>query len=191
MNGKQDELIRRAKDNDGDAFSELFKQYRPMVLNLCHNYYLRGFDREDWIQEARIVLYEAVGHYDELFGVHFSVYYKILLKRHLFSLIRKNNAKKRRASQEVLSINSVYENDNMRYLMSDTIDLDAIDRVIINETIKNMIDKLDEEDRKVFCAYLRKKTLKQISEECNCTVYKATQILKKIKMRIITLLNES
>ena len=57
MNGKQDELIRRAKDNDGDAFSELFKQYTPIVSNFFHHYYVRDFDWEDWVQEAHIVLY--------------------------------------------------------------------------------------------------------------------------------------
>ena len=34
--------------------------------------------------------------------------------------------------------------------MSDTIDLEAIDQVIINETIKNMIAKLDKFDQEVF-----------------------------------------
>lgn len=191
MNGKQDELIRRAKDNDGDAFSELFKQYTPIVSNFFHHYYVRDFDWEDWVQEAHIVLYLALHDYDTLFGVHFSAYYKILLKRHLFSLIRRDNAKKRRTNQALLSIDSLYESDKVRCLMSDTIDLEATDQVIINETIKNMIAKLDKFDQEVFCAYLQGYTLKQISEKYGCSIYKATQILKKIKTRMITLLRDS
>lgn len=191
MNGKQDELIRRAKDNDGDAFSELFKQYTPIVSNFFHHYYVRDFDWEDWVQEAHIVLYLALHDYDTLFGVHFSAYYKILLKRHLFSLIRRDNAKKRRSNQELLSIHSLYENDKVRRLMSDSVDLDAIDQVIINETIKNMIEKLDKFDQEIFCAYLQGNTLKQISGKYDCSIYKATQILKKIKTRMITLLRDS
>lgn len=191
MNGKQDELIRRAKNNDGDAFSELFQQYTPIVSNFFHHYYVRGFDWEDWVQEANIVLHLAIQDYNEFFGVHFSAYYKILLKRHLFSLIRRDNAKKRRSNQELLSIHSLYENDKVRRLMSDSVDLDAIDQVIINETIKNMIEKLDKFDQEIFCAYLQGNTLKQISGKYDCSIYKATQILKKIKTRMITLLRDS
>ncbi|MDY3706639.1 sigma-70 family RNA polymerase sigma factor [Vagococcus lutrae] len=191
MNGKQDELIRRAKNDDGDAFSELFQQYTPIVSNFFHHYYVRGFDWEDWVQEANIVLYLAIQDYNEFFGIHFSAYYKILLKRHLFSLIRRDNAKKRRSNQELLSIHSLYENDKVRHLMSDSVDLDAIDQVIINETIKNMIEKLDKFDQEIFCAYLQGNTLKQISGKYDCSIYKATQILKKIKTRMITLLRDS
>ncbi|UQF38238.1 sigma-70 family RNA polymerase sigma factor [Vagococcus lutrae] len=191
MNGKQDELIRRAKNDDGDAFSELFQQYTPIVSNFFHHYYVRGFDWEDWVQEANIVLYLAIQDYNEFFGIHFSAYYKILLKRHLFSLIRRDNAKKRRSNQELLSIHSLYENDKVRRLMSDSVDLDAIDQVIINETIKNMIEKLDKFDQEIFCAYLQGNTLKQISGKYDCSIYKATQILKKIKTRMITLLRDS
>lgn len=191
MNGKQDELIRRAKNDDGDAFSELFQQYTPIVSNFFHHYYVRGFDWEDWVQEANIVLHLAIQDYNEFFGVHFSAYYKILLKRHLFSLIRRDNAKKRRSNQELLSIHSLYENDKVRRLMSDSVDLDAIDQVIINETIKNMIEKLDKFDQEIFCAYLQGNTLKQISGKYDCSIYKATQILKKIKTRMITLLRDS
>lgn len=121
----------------------------------------------------------------------FLAYYKILLKRHLFSLIRRDNAKKRRSNQELLSIHSLYENDKVRRLMSDSVDLDAIDQVIINETIKNMIEKLDKFDQEIFCAYLQGNTLKQISGKYDCSIYKATQILKKIKTRMITLLRDS
>ncbi|MGX6972835.1 sigma-70 family RNA polymerase sigma factor [Vagococcus lutrae] len=191
MNGKQDELIRRAKNDDGDAFSELFQQYTPIVSNFFHHYYVRGVDWEDWVQEANIVLYLAIQDYNEFFGIHFSAYYKILLKRHLFSLIRRDNAKKRRSNQELLSIHSLYENDKVRRLMSDSVDLDAIDQVIINETIKNMIEKLDKFDQEIFCAYLQGNTLKQISGKYDCSIYKATQILKKIKTRMITLLRDS
>ncbi|GEQ61081.1 DNA-directed RNA polymerase specialized sigma subunit [Vagococcus lutrae] len=191
MNGKQDELIRRAKNDDGDAFSELFQQYTPIVSNFFHHYYVRGFDWEDWVQEANIVLHLAIQDYNEFFGIHFSAYYKILLKRHLFSLIRRDNAKKRRSNQELLSIHSLYENDKVRRLMSDSVDLDAIDQVIINETIKNMIEKLDKFDQEIFCAYLQGNTLKQISGKYDCSIYKATQILKKIKTRMITLLRDS
>lgn len=191
MNGKQDELIRRAKNDDGDAFFELFQQYTPIVSNFFHHYYVRGFDWEDWVQEANIVLHLAIQDYNEFFGIHFSAYYKILLKRHLFSLIRRDNAKKRRSNQELLSIHSLYENDKVRRLMSDSVDLDAIDQVIINETIKNMIEKLDKFDQEIFCAYLQGNTLKQISGKYDCSIYKATQILKKIKTRMITLLRDS
>ena len=114
-----------------------------------------------------------------------------MTKRHLFSLIRRDNAKKRRSNQELLSIHSLYENDKVRRLMSDSVDLDAIDQVIINETIKNMIEKLDKFDQEIFCAYLQGNTLKQISGKYDCSIYKATQILKKIKTRMITLLRDS
>lgn len=190
MNETQSELINRAKENDGEAFSRLFKQYRPIVSNLFHSYYVYDLEWEDWMQEAEVIFYVAIRDYNELLGVYFSIYYKTLLKRHLFSLIRRANAKKRRGNKQVVSINSLNETDKIQSLMSDTMEFKSINQVIISDTIKNMIDKLQPLDQKVFCAYLEGKTLKEISDRYECSIYKTTQIMHKIKTRMITLLQD-
>lgn len=45
---------------DSSGLATLFDRYRPVLYRLQQTYYILGFEQDDWIQEARLVLYTAV-----------------------------------------------------------------------------------------------------------------------------------
>lgn len=75
-------LINEAITNS-TAFSQLFKQYRPLVLTVLRPYHLRDFSHEDWLQEARIAMLKAITRYDGSSGSQFGPYYRMVLQSHL------------------------------------------------------------------------------------------------------------
>ncbi len=87
---------------DSEAFTALFTQYRPLVLSQIYQYHLPNFSRDDWIQEARLALLEAVERYDGSHGSQFGPYYKLVLTSHLKSVVRSNLAKKRLIAHQAI-----------------------------------------------------------------------------------------
>ena len=73
-------------------FEELFCRFLPLVKKFNKAYYLRSLEQEDFWQEARMVLHKAVQSYVPEKGLQFASFYKLTLKHHIFSLIRKESA---------------------------------------------------------------------------------------------------
>ncbi|GAB5057136.1 hypothetical protein COSHB9_15240 [Companilactobacillus alimentarius] len=51
------ELVK--EKNDSTALNNLVKRYRPMIDNMYIQYFIDGYDRKDWYQEAFIVCYNT------------------------------------------------------------------------------------------------------------------------------------
>ncbi|EHE86788.1 RNA polymerase sigma factor, sigma-70 family protein [Latilactobacillus curvatus CRL 705] len=95
-------LIQAVVENDSEALDVLFKAYLPMVYRTFTPYYIRLFDEDDWLQEARIVCYETCQCYDQNCGKSFGGFYKLRFHHHVLNLIRKELAQKRRVDQQAL-----------------------------------------------------------------------------------------
>ena len=73
-----EELLRAARNGDEEAFAALYQKYFPLLLRLKNTYYLRNYVSEDWEQEARIALYQALRTYEKSKGVALEVIIKAL-----------------------------------------------------------------------------------------------------------------
>ena len=56
-------LINGATKGDNETLGELFDRYQPLVRRLWLNYSIANLDRQDWQQEAFLVLDRAVHNY--------------------------------------------------------------------------------------------------------------------------------
>ncbi|EHL99556.1 sigma-70 family RNA polymerase sigma factor [Lentilactobacillus parafarraginis] len=92
-------MIRMAADGDEQAFKKLFEQYHPLVRKFNKMFYVYGMDRDDFDQEASIVLLKAAQHYDYQRSITFGTFFRASLKNRFFDLVRKNKAQKRQPRQ--------------------------------------------------------------------------------------------
>lgn len=90
------QLVQRAKV-DQDAYARLFERYLPLVYKTIRRYHLRDYAQDDWLQEARVALLNAIERFDSSAGSRFGSYYAMVLQSHLNSLLRQNFALKRTA----------------------------------------------------------------------------------------------
>lgn len=95
-------LIARVLSGDESAFSEICKEYEPLLRSMSQKYaHMSGADdekqvREDFLQEATLALYRAAVTYDEKGGeVSFGLYSKICIRNALVSELRRMSKKKR------------------------------------------------------------------------------------------------
>lgn len=88
--------IASVKDGNSDALVLLFDKYQPVVYKLRQMYSVKDLDFEDWQQEGRLCLLQSAESYREDVGITFGAYFKKNMTRRIYSLLRKQNAFKRR-----------------------------------------------------------------------------------------------
>lgn len=95
-------LISQIRDNkDSVALDKLVRRYQPMIDNMASQYFVNGFDRDDWYQEAFLVCYQTCKLFDGSTGSKFGSFYKMKFKHHIIDLIRHENAVKRKINSLV------------------------------------------------------------------------------------------
>lgn len=104
-------LISGVLNDDSQALENLFKTYLPMVYHTYGPYYLRLFDQDDWLQEARIVCYETCQCFDCQCDKSFGSFYKLRFQHHIHNLLRKELAQKRRIDQQAVLFDTCPEKD--------------------------------------------------------------------------------
>ncbi|VDG32296.1 DNA-directed RNA polymerase [Lactobacillus sp.] [Lactiplantibacillus mudanjiangensis] len=98
------QLISLAAQGDDQSIAVLTKQYAPVMLKLQRDYFIKNFDHDDWLQEARLTIYRSAVKYDAQQLGSFGTFYRLLLKHRVVDLIRRSQAYKRQPDRDVLSL---------------------------------------------------------------------------------------
>lgn len=183
-NYTDEELILMIRSGDDSPFDSLFLRYRPLVKKLIHSYYLYGYENDDFFQEARVVFNSAIQKYDKDRGLSFGNYYKLMLKHHLFSLIRKDTAKKRRAAKFSESLEALIETGKFPLTSFSGKDFSFQETLEVKETIPEYFSSLSELEHQVFTLYLSSKGTDLIAEELCCEELQVVHALDRCKRKM-------
>lgn len=107
----EEQLILLACEGNTEAFEELFNRYRPVVYALEQKYYLKDLDHDDWLQEGRIVFFQTLLRYEADRGATLGRFYKLAFTNHILSLLRKQNALKRRSNMLCNSLEALEDQE--------------------------------------------------------------------------------
>ncbi|CZQ96281.1 sigma-70 family RNA polymerase sigma factor [Trichococcus ilyis] len=156
-------------------FEELFYRFLPLVKKFNKVYYLRSLEQEDFWQEARMVLHKAVQAYAPEKGLQFASFYKLTLKHHIFSLIRKESAVKRKIDKGSVSLDEILENQYSNHtefsfegVASTRFSPEEI--VMVKESASGYFESLSEFEQAVFVRFLKGSAFSAIAEEFDCDV---------------------
>ncbi|MGY3750790.1 sigma-70 family RNA polymerase sigma factor [Vagococcus acidifermentans] len=184
MDSAEQDYIKKAKDGDRDAFVWLCEKYQPIVYSLQRKYYLKDFEQDDWLQESRIVCYQTVNTYRFDQGLTFGFFYKMNLQRHVFSLLRRQEALKRRIDRTVTSLDEKLEyQGEFFYTREDPQALTSFQHVTVREHLATFHTQLSFFEREVFANYLIGKELNEISSELRCPETKVKSGLDRAKRK--------
>jgi len=70
----QTELLRRARDGDGQACAEIIEQNGGLIWSIVRRYFGRGVDADDLYQLGCVGFLKAINGFDETYGTQFSTY---------------------------------------------------------------------------------------------------------------------
>lgn len=179
------------RNGDNDVLVEKYEQYKPIVLSIRNNITLRFYDLDDWLQEGMIVFYKSVLNYSDDRGVTFGLYFKGNMKRHVVSLLRKEQAMKRRGDIEATYIedNAMLANNNFR-MDNDTNISDYADYVSVAEKAGRFVGELSAFERHVCTLYFGNAEPAMIASMIGCGEKKIKSTIDRITRKLKKQLSE-
>lgn len=147
------------------AFDRLYRKYHPVVYKFQKKYYLKDFDREDWLQEGRIIFHRSLEKYEEVHNVSIGKFFRSNFENHIRSLIRKQCALKRTIDTQSISLDQKIENQGEAFFdYIGTEDGDALEQMIIREKLEQLPIVLSPFERTTFEEYMSGKELEEIAK---------------------------
>ena len=106
------ELIRQIKNGEDEALLDLCFRYKPLINKVKGMYHVRYYDNQDWEQDAMIICHDSAKSFDLNKG-KFGSYFKTRLINHARSLVRYDNAYRRQALKQSVSLETAKKNNLM------------------------------------------------------------------------------
>lgn len=151
---------------DVAAFDRMYRKYYPLVYKFQKKYYLRGFDREDWLQEGRIIFHRSLEKYEDTHNVSIGKFFKLNFENHIRSLIRKQCAAKRTVDMYSVSLDQKLEAQGESFFdYIGTEDADVLEQMIIREKLEQLPIMLSPFERTTFQEYINGKGIEEIAKE--------------------------
>ncbi|MGX7263646.1 sigma-70 family RNA polymerase sigma factor [Enterococcus crotali] len=161
MNKYQDIL-----KGDTVKFDRLYQKYHPVVYKFQKKYYLKDFDREDWLQEGRIIFHRSLEKYEEVHDVSIGKFFKSNFENHIRSLVRKQCALKRTIDTQSVSLDQKMENQGESFFDYIGIEeTDVLEQMIIREKLEQLPTMLSPFERTTFQEYMNGKELEEIAKD--------------------------
>jgi RNA polymerase sporulation-specific sigma factor len=151
---------------DTSAFDSLYREYHPIVYKFQKKYYIKDFDREDWLQEGRIIFYRSLEKYESGHQITIGQFFKLNFENHIRSLIRKQCAFKRTIDVHATSLDQKIENQGESFFdYMGTEEADVLDQMIIREKLEQLPTILSPFEKATFQEYVSGKELDQIVKD--------------------------
>ena len=178
------EIISIIQGGDYYPFELLFLRYEPLVKKMVQTYYLQGYEKDDFYQESRLVFDKVIKTYDSERGLTFGSFYKVTLRHHFFSLIRKDMAKKRKADKFADSLEMLAEAGKLPNSMFAKSDYTYQEALEVKESIPGYFSALSGLEYETFTRYLKNATIKEIAQELHCEEIKVINALDRCKRKM-------
>lgn len=170
-----EQLVALIQQGNSMYFEELFYRFLPLVKKFNKAYYLRSLEQEDFWQEARMVLHKTVQSYVPEKGLQFASFYKLTLKHHIFSLIRKESAVKRKIDKGSVSLDEILESQYSNHTEFSfegvaSMRFSPEEIVMVKESASGYFELLSDFEQAVFVRFLKGSAFQTIAEDLNCEV---------------------
>ncbi|EOL50703.1 sigma-70 family RNA polymerase sigma factor [Enterococcus caccae] len=170
---------------DTVAFDRLYRKYHPVVYKFWKKYYLKDFDREDWLQEGRIIFHRSLERYEEAHNVTLGKFFKSNFENHVRSLIRKQCALKRTIDTQSVSLDQKIEYQGESFFdYIETEEADILEQMIIREKLEELPTILSPFERITFEGYINGKELKEIAKDIDSREVTVRSAYDRVKKKV-------
>ena len=162
------ELLSRIREHDDLALEIMFEKYKPLIYTKIKKYNFPALEKEDYLQEGRIVLVKAIDTYreDNANQKTFTKYFELLLENRFIDLYRIN---KNRSQYILVGLNAI----NM-----------ANEQEKEQPEIKGA-EHLSKREQKVFDLYfIENVEIKEIAKHLELTEKQIYNTIQRIKMKL-------
>lgn len=174
-------LIKRIKK---DPFEMLSQECKGISIPVIEKFFIKGFDRKDYWQEADAVLYEAVEGYDDTKGMAFSNYYRMRIENRFTDILRKQTNDKRKAN------NLTSEWDETLFSPFRHKESAPEEELIVKEAISEYLTLLSPLEKEVLSGRMNNESYEHLAKRLNCSKEKAQHAMYRARKKLRYLLSE-
>lgn len=165
-----------------DYFEPLFYRFSPLVKRYMRDYFLRYVEYEDLMQEARLVMLDAIERYDSEKGMRFSGYYRLMLQHHIYGIIRKENAHRRKCDRSALSFDELLESSKIAQMAF--IDYQTPEHVLaLREAYRDYGELLSKFEKEVYLLFIRGLSIKAIADELEVEYIRVKNAIERCRQK--------
>ena len=181
------DLILKSKEGSKEALEEIIRAFNPLINNTALSFYIYGYEDEDIKQVARLAIIKAVNKFNIELIDSFPSYVKEVVRNTIYKEISKAEKVyfKEKISKEIAVVIDIKE------IIDEEVDIqeDYIKKEKIKD-LEKIISLLKEEERNLLKEiYVKRKTLKEYSENNNLEYHKCRymkeKILKQLKDKLV------
>lgn len=187
-----EELVEMFQEGNEDVAQYLLSRFIGLIAYHSDDYFIKGADREDVIQEGRIGLYKAMRDYNRDKGCSFNTFADLCIVRSMLSAVKQGNRLKHSPLNDYSSLTPMDDN-SVSEETAGKVDYWALEHnpadVIINqENFDEIMKKIDEilskYERQVLDLYIKGMDYKEIAELKGKTVKSIDNALQRIRKKL-------
>ncbi|WP_162261216.1 sigma-70 family RNA polymerase sigma factor [Companilactobacillus kimchiensis] len=172
--------INCVKENkDSIALVNLVRRYQPMINNMRSQYYINGYDINDWYQDALLVCYQTCNVFDGNSGSKFGSFFKLKFKNYIIDNIRHENAQKRKANIGAQSLDLMPIEEQR--------DIGAVEncgRLVIQYQIQEIVSDFSDIELVSFQFLLGKISKKDACKKAKCDLQRIELAINRAKTKL-------
>lgn len=150
---------------DDEVFQQVFNDFLGTIFHIRGKYYLRDYEEDDWLQEARLVLYKSLEMFDASKGASLKTFFRVNFENKIISLVRYQSAQKRQAQNESLSLNSLINEDADYLELLPSQSSDVLEQLILEEALICQKLKFSSLELKVINGYFERLSFGEMADK--------------------------
>lgn len=177
-----EEMVAAMKEGQMEYFEPLFYRFSPLIKKYMKDYFLEYVEFEDLMQEARLVMLDAVERYDSEKGMRFSGYYRLVLQHHIYGIIRKENAYRRKSDRRAVSFDQLLETSHS--VQMKFVDFQTPEYLLtLKETYEDYGALLSSFEKEVYLLFIRGLSIKSIASNLNVEYVRVKNALERCRQK--------
>ncbi|WP_373768495.1 sigma-70 family RNA polymerase sigma factor [Jeotgalibaca porci] len=177
-----EEMVAAMKEGQIEYFEPLFYRFTPLIKKYMKDYFLEYVEFEDLMQEARLVMLDAVERYDSEKGMRFSGYYRLVLQHHIYGIIRKENAYRRKSDRRAVSFDQLLETSHS--VQMKFVDFQTPEYLLtLRESYEDYGALLSSFEKEVYLLFIRGLSIKSIASNLNVEYVRVKNALERCRQK--------
>lgn len=177
-----EEMVAAMKEGKIEYFEPLFYRFTPLIKKYMKDYFLEYVEFEDLMQEARLVMLDAVERYDSEKGMRFSGYYRLVLQHHIYGIIRKENAYRRKSDRRAVSFDQLLETSHS--VQMKFVDFQTPEYLLtLRESYEDYGALLSSFEKEVYLLFIRGLSIKSIASNLNVEYVRVKNALERCRQK--------
>ncbi|WP_373742516.1 sigma-70 family RNA polymerase sigma factor [Jeotgalibaca porci] len=182
-----EEMVAAMKEGQIEYFEPLFYRFTPLIKKYMKDYFLEYVEFEDLMQEARLVMLDAVERYDSEKGMRFSGYYRLVLQHHIYGIIRKENAYRRKSDRRAVSFDQLLETSHS--VQMKFVDFQTPEYLLtLRESYEDYGALLSSFEKEVYLLFIRGLSIKSIASNLNVEYVRVKNALERCRQKFNSIL---